>query len=217
MDYGCAGLWILYTVEDMQFDILSGLAEEGTIPSTQLNFVQPGDMEMIAEPMDFVGLNFYNRDVIRSEVIPEEENLPQTVFSQPKDDVNWTEMGWEVYPDGLFHVLGRLHFEYQVPKIYITENGASYSDGPGPDGRVHDERRISYLREHFKVAHQAIQIGIPLAGYFVWSLMDNFEWAHGFNQRFGLVWVNYETQERILKDSALWYRQVISQNGVALE
>jgi beta-glucosidase len=104
-----------------------------------------------------------------------------------------------------------------VPKIYITENGASYSDGPGADGRVHDERRIAYLREHFKVAHRAIEIGIPLAGYFVWSLMDNFEWAHGYSQRFGLVWVDYETQERILKDSALWYHQVIRQNGVALK
>ncbi|MAT42602.1 MAG: beta-glucosidase [Anaerolineaceae bacterium] len=216
------GLWVRWFLDALHgrgyaSDVLSSLVAEGKIPSTQLEFVQPGDLETISEPMDFVGLNFYNRDVVRSDAIPEEENLPQTVFSQPKDEVNWTEMGWEVYPEGLLHVLARFYFEYQIPKIYITENGASYSDGPGPDGRVHDERRIAYLREHFKVAHQAIEMGVPLAGYFVWSLMDNFEWAWGYRQRFGLVWVNYETQERILKDSALWYHQVIRQNGVALK
>ncbi len=216
------GLWVRWFMDPLHgrgypTDVLTGLVREEKLASPHLRFILPGDLELIAEPMDFVGLNFYNRDVIRSESVSEEENLPQTVFSQPKDDTNWTEMGWEIYPQGLLQVLGRFHFEYQVPKIYIAENGASFSDGPGVDGRVHDERRIAYLREHFKVAHQAIQIGIPLAGYFVWSLMDNFEWALGNSQRFGLVWIDFETQERILKDSALWYRQVIRQNGVAVE
>jgi beta-glucosidase len=122
-------------------------------------------------------------------------------------------MGWEVYAPSLSDMLNRLHFDYQVPKIYITENGASYSDGPDGNGRIADTRRLQYLRDHFTAAHQAMQNGVPLAGYFVWSFMDNFEWAYGYSQRFGIVWVDYETQERLLKDSALWYKEVIAQNG----
>jgi beta-glucosidase len=122
-------------------------------------------------------------------------------------------MDWEVYPDGLFRVLTWLYFDYQPAKIYITENGASYSDGPARDSRIHDERRLRYLAGHFEAAHRAMQAGVPLVGYFVWSLMDNFEWGHGFSQRFGLVWVDFKTQERILKDSARWYQKVISENG----
>jgi beta-glucosidase len=101
--------------------------------------------------------------------------------------------------------------------MYITENGASYSDGPDPSGRIRDERRLSYLRDHFAAAKRAIDAGVPLAGYFVWSLMDNFEWAKGFTQRFGIVWVDYPTQKRLPKDSALWYSQVIANNGFESE
>jgi len=124
-------------------------------------------------------------------------------------------MGWEIYPDGLFKTLGRLAFDYQTPKLYITENGASYADGPGPDGRVRDGRRIAYLRQHLAAAWRAIQMGVPLAGYFAWSLMDNFEWAHGYAQRFGITWVNYETQERIIKDSGRWYGEAAVNGGFA--
>ncbi|MCA9947659.1 MAG: family 1 glycosylhydrolase, partial [Anaerolineales bacterium] len=95
----------------------------------------------------------------------------------------------------------------------ITENGASYSDGPDENGRIADSRRQTYVRTYLTAVHQAMQVGVPLAGYFVWSLFDNFEWGHGYRQRFGIVWVDYKTQERILKDSALWYRSVIAQNG----
>lgn len=179
-----------------------------------MDFVRPGDMQAIAVPTDFLGLNYYFRSIVRNESVPESENLPQEVFQLDKDDINWTEMEWEVSPEGLKHVLGRLHYEYQVPKIYITENGCSYSDGPDETGRIHDERRIRYLDLHFKAAQEAIQFGVPLAGYFVWSLFDNFEWGHGYSQRFGLVWVNYDTQERILKDSAYWYKDVIRNNAV---
>ena len=124
-----------------------------------------------------------------------------------------TDMGWEIFPQGLYDLLCRLHFEYRLPKLYVTENGASFADGPGADGNVHDTRRIDYLRAHFAAAHRAIEAGAPLAGYFVWSLMDNFEWARGYTERFGIVWVDYETQERILKDSALWYKGVIAANA----
>ena len=125
-----------------------------------------------------------------------------------------TEMDWEVYPRGLYNLLCRLYFEYNAPKLYVTENGCSYSDGPDADGAIHDTRRLTYLRDHFIAAHRAILAGVPLAGYFVWSLMDNFEWAKGYTQRFGVVWVDYNTQQRIPKESALWVRDVIAANGV---
>jgi beta-glucosidase len=114
----------------------------------------------------------------------------------------------------LFNVLTWLFFEYQPASIYITENGASWSDGPDETGRVKDTQRISFIQRHLMAAHRAIQIGVPLKGYFAWSLLDNLEWGYGFKQRFGLVWVNFKTQQRLLKDSALWYQQVISENAV---
>jgi beta-glucosidase len=122
-------------------------------------------------------------------------------------------MGWEVYPDGLYRILCRVHFEYGPRSLYITENGASWSDGPGSDGRVRDERRRVFVQEHLRAARRAMAAGVPLDGYFVWSLMDNFEWERGYSQRFGVVWVDYETQRRIPKDSALWYRRVIESNS----
>ena len=175
-----------------------------------MDFVQPGDMELIATPTDFIGLNFYTRNIHRADG---SDNDPQTLFPQPKTPENWTEMGWENYPDGLTGVLGRVYFNYQPPKVYVTENGASYSTPPDEKGTVPDELRTKYLRTHFAAAYRAIQVGVPLAGYFVWSLMDNFEWSWGYAQRFGIVWVDYETQKRILKDSAKWYKRVIQKNG----
>jgi len=145
--------------------------------------------------------------------VDDPNNEPQTVFSKPKTPEHWTEMDWEVYPDGLLNVLGRYYFDYQPLKLYITENGASYSTPPDENGNVPDVHRTNYLRTHFAAANRAIQAGIPLAGYFVWSLMDNYEWSFGFSQRFGIVWVDYETQNRILKDSAKWYKGVIKKNG----
>lgn len=195
-------------------DLLDNLATNKVFPDSGPSYIQPGDMDIISTLIDFMGINYYTRRVVRSTEIPEEENLPRTVYPAPMNDENYTEMGWEVYPQGLLQVLGRMHFEYQVPKLYITENGCSYSDGPGSDGLVHDRRRTNYLHEHFRVAHQAVQMGIPLQGYFVWSLFDNFEWSFGYSQRFGIIWVDYETQQRIIKDSGLWYKKVILNNAV---
>ena len=175
-----------------------------------MDFVQAGDLEAIAAPLDFLGVNYYTRDVARSSVVPEAENAPRTVFPNPER----TEMGWEVYPEGLYELLGRLHFGYHFPALYVTENGAAYPDQIGPDGRVDDPSRVAYLKAHFTEAAKAIVAGVPLRGYFVWSLMDNFEWAHGYSKRFGLVYVDYPTQRRILKTSAHWYRQVIAANAV---
>jgi len=123
-------------------------------------------------------------------------------------------MDWEIYPDGLYSLLCRLHFDYQTPKIIITENGASYPDGPGPDGKVHDQKRIDYLRSHFAAVARARAAGAPVAGYFVWSLMDNFEWGEGYLQRFGTVWVDFETQARIPKESVLFVGEVMQANAL---
>ena len=190
-------------------DKVADLTKMGALPNG-LDFVQDGDLEAIATPTDFIGLNYYSRNVYRANG---DDNEPQTVFPQPKMPEHWTEMGWEIYPDGLTNILGRVYFNYQPRKLYITENGASYSTPPDENGNVADELRIHYLRTHFAAAHRAIQMGVPLAGYFVWSLMDNFEWSWGYMQRFGLIWVDYETQKRILKDSAKWYKRVIRKNG----
>jgi len=184
---------------------------DGNLPAEGLVFVKPGDMDAIAAQTDFLGVNYYTTIVLRDEVVPESEYQPPV---SPVPEVECTDMGWPINPDGLYQLLNRLHFEYQPGKLYITENGASYSDGPDRDGRIRDQRRLNYLRQHFAAAHRAIKCGVPLAGYFVWSLIDNFEWNKGYVQRFGLIWVDYETQQRIPKDSALWYKQVIADNGL---
>ncbi len=191
-------------------DVVAHYTTRGYITGLE-EFVQPGDLEAIAAPTDFLGVNFYNRTIIRDTTAP--DNLPQTVFPEP----NPTEMGWEVYPDSLYDLLCRLHFNYNPRKMFITENGASYADGPDLNGQIEDDLRIVYLRGHIAAAHRALQAGVPLAGYFQWSLMDNYEWARGYKQRFGMVWVNYQTQQRLPKASAFWYRQVITQNAVTLE
>lgn len=187
-------------------------AERGFYAADAMSVVQEGDLEAIAVPTDFLGLNYYHRILVRDEEAA--DNMAQTVFKHPQADE--TEMGWEIYPQGLYNILNRLYRDYGVPKLYVTENGCSYSDGPDENGRVCDFRRRRFLREHFIAANQAIRDGVPLAGYFVWSLLDNFEWAFGYEQRFGIVHVDFETQQRIPKDSALWYRNVIAANGFDL-
>jgi beta-glucosidase len=214
MRYG-AGVWTRWFLDSLfgrhyPQDLIVDAIKQGHLPAEGLaGIVQDGDLDTIAAPIDFLGLNYYFRSLARDTSIPEEQNLPQTVFQAPKNDTDWTEMGWEVYPDGLFKTLTWLYLEYHPAKIYITENGASYSDSPDSDGRVHDERRVNYLRSHLAATHKAMEIGVPVAGYFVWSLLDNFEWGFGYSQRFGIVWVDLDTQQRTLKDSALWYKQVI--------
>ena len=174
------------------------------------DFVKPGDMALIGGPMDFVGANYYHRRVIES---------------APGNDLGWivhdrlpgfpvTDMNWEIYPQGLTDLLLRLKADYNNVPVFITENGAVYDDEVGPDGQVHDEGRVNFLRKHFTAAHKAIEAGANLQGYFVWSFMDNFEWAFGYTKRFGIVHVNYETQQRTPKDSARFYSGVIATNGL---
>ncbi len=173
-----------------------------------MEFVQPGDLDAISVPIDFLGINYYSRGIARSDEVSEEENEPRTVFRG--DEV--TEMDWEVYPKGLFNILGRLHFDYSFPDLYITENGAAFVDEVGPDGQVDDPARLSYIKRHLAMIHKAIQIGVPVLGYFVWSLLDNFEWAYGYSRRFGIVYVEFQSQQRTLKSSAKWYRKVMLEN-----
>jgi beta-glucosidase len=190
-------------------DKVADYTKMGALPKG-MDFVQPGDMDTIATPIDFMGLNYYSRRVHRAST---PDNDPQIVFEQPKTPEHWTEMGWENYPDGLTGILGRVYFNYQPRKLYVTENGASYSTPPDEKGNVSDEHRTHYLRTHFVALHKAIQAGVPLAGYFLWSLLDNFEWSWGYMQRFGIIWVDYQTQKRTIKDSGKWYRSVIRKNG----
>jgi len=171
-----------------------------------MDFVLPGDMEAIAEPLDFLGVNHYTRKIVRSSEVPEDQNLPVILF--PGEE--FTEMDWEVYPPGLYDILTRVHYGYRFPKLYVTENGAAFPDTKEADGRVHDDRRLNYIQEYIRSAAKAIGHGVPLAGYYIWSLMDNFEWAHGYDKRFGIIHVDYETLERSLKDSALWYKDFLT-------
>jgi beta-glucosidase len=175
-----------------------------------MDFVQAEDLEAIAVALDFLGVNYYTRNIVRSSEVAEADNAPRTVLPKP----NRTEMGWEVCPEGLYDILGRLHLDYHFPALYVTENGAAYRDEVGQDGSVHDPNRVAYLKEHFKAAARAIAAGVPLRGYFVWSLLDNFEWGHGYSKRFGLVYVDYPTQRRVLKSSAHWYSRVIGAHNV---
>jgi beta-glucosidase len=169
-------------------------------------FVRPGDMQTIAVPIDFLGVNYYSREIVRSSAIPEEDNAPPSVFPNRER----TAMGWEVYPQGLYELLTWLHTEYPFQAFFVTENGAAYDDVVGPDGRIDDPGRVAYLRDHVQAAKDAIAAGVPLLGYFVWSLLDNFEWSFGYSKRFGLIRVDFQTQKRTFKTSAYWYRDLIA-------
>ena len=194
-------------------DVIADHIAEGRLASETLPFVREGDLADMATPIDFLGVNYYNRAVLRSDRIPESQNAPRTVHVS--DDK--TDMDWEVYANGLTRLLVRLHQDYAPGRLYVTENGAAYATGPDADGRVRDTKRVHYLRTHLEASLEAIKQGVPLQGYFAWSLMDNFEWAWGYQKRFGMVYVDYATQKRIPKDSAHLYRAVVARNGLDVE
>jgi beta-glucosidase len=124
---------------------------------------------------------------------------------------------WEIYPQGIYELLVRLWTDYRPAALWVTENGVCVPDGVDADGRVRDARRIAFLRDHIAQVHHAIQEGVPVRGYFVWSLLDNFEWAYGYRMRFGLIYVDYDTQARTVKDSGWWYARVVRENGLTLD
>jgi beta-glucosidase len=162
--------------------------------------VEPGDMEIIATPLDYLGVNYYSRALSSAAgpVDPKDKPYPKT------------DMGWEIYPEGLHQLLLTLHREYALPPTYITENGGAFVD-PLTDGTVHDADRTDYLATHIAAVGKALAAGVPMVGYMVWSLMDNFEWSSGYAKRFGIVHVDYATLKRTPKDSALWYRDLVAQ------
>ena len=167
--------------------------------------IEPDDLKTIGAPLDFLGVNYYSRTVVRAGSAPA---LPVQVDI---DGVERTDMGWEVYPFGLKDLLLRLHRDYELPDIYITENGAAYPDARR-NGSVPDPQRISYVDRHLSALRDAIDEGVPVRGYFLWSLLDNFEWAFGYSKRFGIVYVDFETLERVPKASYHWYRDLIAAN-----
>jgi beta-glucosidase len=175
--------------------------------------VRDGDLESISAPLDFFGVNYYVREMIAADPAEPNRGWHRVAPTGPL-----TGKGDGIAPDGLTKVLRRLQDEYapNLP-IYITESGVPYNDYVDPEGRVNDPERIDYLARHFAAARNAIDAGIDLRGYFVWSLLDNFEWDSGYAMRFGLVYVDYSTQRRIPKASALWYRAVIRANALPLE
>ncbi|HZF14741.1 MAG TPA: GH1 family beta-glucosidase [Steroidobacteraceae bacterium] len=160
--------------------------------------VRPGDAALIAEPLDFLGVNYYHPTVSSSLISA----------SPASSGASVTDMGWEVAPHGLGELLLRLNRDYRLPPVFITENGAAYQDQVIGD-RVEDEARRQYIESHLIAVADAIQRGVDVRGYFVWSLMDNFEWAEGFSKRFGIVHVDYATLRRTLKSSALWYQSLL--------
>jgi beta-glucosidase len=201
--------------------------------SADLNAViKPGDMQLAQVKNDFIGINFYNDTRIglpipNPSIDPDSRELETAgvflpgllgldVDTEPHGEL--TEMGWPLTPDGIRKLLVRWKTELgdRCPDLYITENGCAYGNEPGPDGAVHDDKRIEYLKNHISAVGRAIAEGAPVKGYYQWSLMDNFEWALGYAKRFGIVHVDYQTQKRTPKDSAHWYSNVIKTNGIEL-
>jgi beta-glucosidase len=166
--------------------------------------VQPGDLETIATPTDHCGLNYYFRQVVTND--PDGEIPRARMVAAPGPQ---TAMGWEVHPDGLADLLLRLTNDYKIGRIHVTESGSAWQDELLPGGQVEDKERTSYLEDHIAAALRTIRDGVPLAGYFAWSLLDNFEWAYGYAKRFGLVHVDYETQQRTVKLSGHRYAETI--------
>ena len=191
-------------------DAIADRVRDGHLNGPELPFVRDGDLAAIATPTDYLGVNYYSRAVLRSDAIPELANAPRTELPAPASER--TEMGWEIYPRGLYDLLLRLRRDYRPPLIHLTEIGAAFPDAPDGKGQISDGRRIVYLRDHLREAKRAIDEGVPVAGCFVWSLIDNFEWQFGFTKRFGLVWVDFASQRRTPKESASWYRDVAAKN-----
>ncbi len=195
-----------------------------------LSVVADGDMDTIAAPLDFMGVNFYSPTTVvaagrqeeaagagwcvpRQEPDPVAERLGVVPVHHPQRER--TQMGWEIDPEAFRQLLLRIHSDYGPLPLYVTENGAAFDDYVGPDGQPHDPDRIRYLHDHLEAVREAIDGGVDIRGYFVWSLLDNFEWAQGYSRRFGLVWVDYPSGERIPKSSFDWYRRTVAANAIA--
>lgn len=208
----------------------SDMAEAFSSARPGLGVVEPGDLEVIGQPLDFLGVNYYSPAIVadpsrldearRAGLVASERHAERVaaelgVARVVRAGSDRTAMDWEIEPSGLTDLLVGIARDYPVPPLYVTENGAAFCDYVDPDGRVQDPARVEYLDGHLRAVAQAIGEGVEVRGYFCWSLLDNFEWAYGFAKRFGLVWVDYATGARIPKSSFSWYRDVIAANGLA--
>ena len=164
----------------------------------------------IRAELDFLGVNYYTRRIVGAG----SDGLLAVRASIPASAAR-TAMGWEVYPGGLRQVLTRVHRDYGVDSLIVTENGASYTDIPDGTTHIEDPERRAYLAAHLSATADAIAVGAPIDGYFVWALLDNFEWAQGYSQRFGLIYVDYPSRRRVVKASGLWYRDLIAATAKA--
>jgi beta-glucosidase len=173
-----------------------------TMPESMTPDIMEGDMEIIATPIDYLGINFYTRTRYKAD----EKEIYQALPAQEP----LTDIGWEIYPQAFTDLLLSLDKKYNLPPVYITENGAAMADEI-IDGKVDDQDRVNYYQQHLNAVHAATEQGVRVDGYFAWSLMDNFEWAEGYLKRFGIVYVDYKTQQRTIKASGIAYRDLISQ------
>ena len=178
------------------------------LPGEEVPVMREGDLEVIHQPLDFLGVNYYTRGVVRADAATGFERLKLAEY--PLSD-----MGWEIFPEGLADVLVGIAARYALPPVYITENGIALPDVVA-GGAVQDQPRIDYIRRHLLALERAMRQGVEVAGYFYWSLLDNFEWAEGYSKRFGLVHVDYPTQKRTIKDSGHAFRQFLGERPAAL-
>ena len=188
----------------------------GSYPADMLEYfganappVEDGDFDAIRAPIDFLGVNNYSRNLVRAN-----PNGGSPIHVREPDS-QYTDMDWEVYPDGLHDLLLRVSEDYGPRALYITENGAAFPDVRGHDGSVRDPERQDYLERHIAAVGRAVEAGAPVKGYFVWTLLDNFEWAWGYWKRFGVVYVDFPTLERVPKESFYWYRDFIARQRAA--
>ena len=191
-------------------DAVEDRVRRGHLDSPEMPFVNEGDMKIVSADIDFLGINYYTQLTVKAGA----EGEPVPVRTVPEEQL--TDMGWEICPEALYNVLVRVKSDYNPKQIFITENGAAYPDTPDREGRVHDSGRINYIKRHLHQAHRAIADGVKLSGYFAWSLMDNFEWAHGYTRRFGLFRVEFDSGKRYPKKSAYYFRNIIEKNAVKL-
>ena len=168
--------------------------------------VRPGDMDIVKVPLDYLGINYYDRSICYAS----DGNGPAKVDTQQGDQGPKTENGWEVWPDGYYNTLTKVNARYKPKAIEITENGCSYGDVPDEKGVVPDERRIAFFRGYIGAVARAHKEGVPIRSYNAWSLMDNYEWAEGYSQRFGFVFIDFRTLKRTVKQSGHWYAQLSS-------
>jgi len=203
---GLANRWFLDPIfkasypQDMK-EVLIKLAGE-------FDFIKDGDLQKISIKNDFLGVNYYSRALVK---FFQDSKLN---YQSVKGNLKKTAMDWEIYPEGLYDIIIRLRKEYTRLPIYVAENGAAFNDVLSEEKQINDVERIDYIKGHLMKIVDLNQQGADIRGYYLWSLMDNFEWTYGYSKRFGIVYVDFKTQERILKDSALWYRKVIKNRTI---